>query len=448
MGKKKFVYILSAILLFVAVAWCAFRRCSNNEHYLSVLPQDVIALSRIHVDELVKAHEDAPSILTGLFIRNFSNKTGIDYSAPVYAFMDAERKLGLVGAVSDASAMQSFLAKNNFKVTSEEGFYKASWSYLHLVFDEDKFLCIMKPSSSDTDIEGYITAAMLRSEQVPSSLQSAIDTLNSPLAFAAFANALPESVSKPMEVILPKGSSLEDITLTSFLSLRANEIRMEGKISSDNSEINKLLDRMDATFRPVGAYHSLDANLACIASAIHLNVEGKDFLQFARSIPDVRLALLALNMCIDADMMISSVKGPVSIYNMKEPLGNGNTVLSASLDNTDFLRNINNWDDNLTSGSIGYEKISDSEFKIDALEKNFWFRVQDKALYIASHNPTDALYPTMDTPVETTQNRMVIQVKLDGVEKKMIPPLQEYMKPYKSILLQFSDSRHFNIQIQ
>ena len=118
MGKKKFVYILSAILLFIAVAWCAFRRCSNNEHYLSALPGDVIALSRIHVDELVKAHEDAPSILTGLFIRNFSNKTGIDYSAPVYAFMDAERKLGLVGAVSDASALQSFLVKNNFKVTS------------------------------------------------------------------------------------------------------------------------------------------------------------------------------------------------------------------------------------------------------------------------------------------------------------------------------------------
>ena len=109
MGKKKFVYISSAILLILAIAWCASRRFSTNEHYLSALPQDVIALSRIHVDELVKAHENAPSILTGIFIQNFSNKTGIDYSAPVYAFMDAERKLGLVGAVSDASALQSFL---------------------------------------------------------------------------------------------------------------------------------------------------------------------------------------------------------------------------------------------------------------------------------------------------------------------------------------------------
>ena len=223
---------------------------------------------------------------------------------------------------------------------------------------------------------------------------------------------------------------------------------MEGKVSSDKAEINKLLDRMDATFRPVGTYHSLDTNIPSIASAIHLCVEGKDFLQFARSIPDVRLALLALNMCIDADIMISSVNGPVSIFNTKEPLGKGNTVLSATLDNTDFLRNINNWDDNLTSGSIGYEKISDCEFKIDALEKNFWFRLQDKALYIASPNPTDALCPTKSAKVETTQNRIVMQVKLDGVEKKMIPPLQEYFKQYKSILLQFGDSRHFNIQIQ
>lgn len=448
MGKKKFVYISSAILLILAIAWCASRRFSTNENYLSALPQEVIALSRIHVDELVKAHENAPSLLTGIFIHNFSYKTGIDYSAPVYAFMDAERKLGLVGAVSDASALKSFLSKNHFKITGEEGFYKASWSYLHLVFDEEKFLCIMKPSSSDTDIEGYLTASMLRSEQAPSSLQSAIDTLNSPLAFASFANALPESVTKTMEVILPKGTSLKDIALTSSLSLHENEIRMEGKISSDNSEINKLLDRMDATFRPVGAYNSLDTNFPSIASAIHLNVEGKDFLQFARSIPDVRLALLALNMCIDADMMISSVKGPVSIFNTKEPSGKGNTVLSASLDNTDFLRNINNWDDNLTSGSIGYEKISDSEFKINALEKNFWFRVQDKALYLASPNPTDALCPTKSANVGATQSRMVMQTQLDDIKEKMIPLLKESLKQYKSILLQFNDSRHFNIQIQ
>ena len=448
MGRKKVVYIFALVLVFLTFAWCAFRKFSCNENYLSVLPSDVIALSRIHVDELVKAKENSPSLFTTFFLQRFSNKSGIKFSSPLYAFMDAERRLGVVGAVSNASTLKSFLTKNHFKIERNNDFNMATWNYLHLVFDDEKFFAIFKLSSSDTGIDDYMVKSMMQSEQASCALQSAIDTLDGQFTLVAHANALPQSMTDLMEVILPKDTHPKDITITSSLSLHEKKIRLEGKISSDKTEINKLLDRIDNTFRPVGKYVSFDAINPSIASIIHLNVEGKDFLQFARSIPDVRLALLALNMCIDADMMISSVKGPVSIFNTKEPLGNGNTVLSASLDNTDFLRNINNWDDNLTSGSIGYEKISDSEFKIDALEKNFWFRVQDKALYIASHNPTDAFYPTMNTHVETTQNRMVMQVKLDGVEKKMIPPLQEYMKPYKSILLQFSDSRHFNIQIQ
>lgn len=452
MGKKKVVYIFALVLVFLTFAWCAFRKFSCNENYLSVLPSDVIALSRIHVDELVKAKENSPSLFTTFFLQRFSNKSGIKFSSPLYAFMDAERRLGVVGAVSNASTLKSFLTKNHFKIERNNDFNMATWNYLHLVFDDEKFFAIFKLSSSDTGIEDYMVKSMMQSEQASCALQSAIDTLDGQFTLVAHANALPQSMTDMMEVILPKDTHPKDITITSSLSLHEKKIRLEGKISSDKTEINKLLDRIDNTFRPVGKYVSFDAINPSIASVIHLNVEGKEFLQFARSIPDVRLALLALNMCIDADMMISSVNGPVSIYNAKESFGTGNMILSASLENTDFLRNIDDWDDNMTSGTIGYEKLSDKEFRIEAFEKNFWFSIQNQSLHLASPNRINTLaglaVSAQNSNGKETQNIMVMQVKLDAVKEMLIPPLQDYLKQDKTILLQFSDSRHFNIQMQ
>ena len=127
-------------------------------------------------------------------------------------------------------------------------------------------------------------------------------------------------------------------------------------------------------------------------------------------------------------------------------------ILSASLENTDFLRNIDDWDDNMTSGTIGYEKLSDKEFRIEAFEKNFWFSIQNQSLHLASPNRINTLaglaVSAQNSNGKETQNIMVMQVKLDAVKEMLIPPLQDYLKQDKTILLQFSDTRHFNIQMQ
>ena len=83
MSKRKWIFLISSIVLVLA---CVLYICSRNVsegRYLSVLPHNVIALSRIHVDRIAKEYKKAPDILAELFLYDYSNKTGIDFGQPL-----------------------------------------------------------------------------------------------------------------------------------------------------------------------------------------------------------------------------------------------------------------------------------------------------------------------------------------------------------------------------
>lgn len=447
-NKSKYIFVCCLLLLAaVPCLWYACTRCSVRNNYLAAVPADAQALSRIQIDDVAQLSQNLPFLFSDLILHKLADKTGVDYSEPVYAFVNSEKSYGLIAAISNQTKLEDLLTENHITVEEKYGMKWAVLPFLQLVFDEHKLLAVSNPPNRDNISEDYMTSLMTQSEPVRSELLQSLDTLSGPVCLAARASALPETVTEPLNIMLPKDSHLEDISINAVLSFENDCILMEGNLASDHAEINKLLDLMDETFHPIGEMVSFDAENSSLRSSLQFNTEGERLLQFARSIPKVRLALLALNMCIDADMMIKAIDGLVSVISSHNGDATPNTTLTASLRNSDFLANIDAWDDNLTSGSIGFEKLSVSTFRIHALESDFWFDAGN-SLCISSPSPIEEVPQQDNLEAPATSSRLVMHMNLKNTYSTIWPALMKYVGEYNVLEAGFTDSRHFSMQLK
>jgi|GEM_PF-4347772 len=451
MNKRKWIFLISSIVLVLA---CVLYICSRNVsegRYLSVLPHNVIALSRIHVDRIAKEYKKAPDILAELFLYDYSNKTGIDFGQPLYAFADFDKRIGIVGAISEQSALTEFLEGKNIQVFQENNL---NWAYLSnflLVYDREKILAFLNLSLTDS-IKGYMTQLMMQEGQTYCAFHHKLDSLDCPMSFVGNANILPESVTAVLEQTFPKNVSVEDFVVSAGLSVHGNDLRIDGTIESDKPELLKLLDKIDSTFHPVGEYKPIDISNNKVSSAVFMNADGQSLLKLARSIPNIRMGLLALNMCIDADLIISAMDGPLTFLTASDSLGTRHTYFIASLCDTKFLENTDSWDDNLTSGAVNLEKYAPNKFSIGAWDKTFCFEITDRTLCVSNTfchgGATRFINDNAITQTLSSESRMVIQMRLNHLMQQNLPESWNNILHGGILSVTFSDSRHFSIQPQ
>jgi hypothetical protein len=105
------------------------------------------------------------------------------------------------------------------------------------------------------------------------------------------------------------------------------------------------------------------------------NMKGEQLLPHMRKIPELRSALLALNMCVDADMMLKAIDGDIMLAIPTADFEHPNFLLTATLANTDFLANKNDWQ---------VARRSDTDFSIKGNTGEVFFGVRDGRLYIAT----------------------------------------------------------------
>ena len=83
-----------------------------------------------------------------------------------------------------------------------------------------------------------------------------------------------------------------------------------------------------------------------------------------------------MNLSVDLDMMLKAINGDVSIAVPKLDLQNPDFILSATLTNTDFLKNADDWK------GISKRGTNDFAFEYDGMRA--FFGVRDNKLYLAS----------------------------------------------------------------
>ena len=128
------------------------------------------------------------------------------------------------------------------------------------------------------------------------------------------------------------------------------------------------------SFAAVGGFFAAYAVL--LRMGVMANAQTLNLLELLRSQPQLRTALLGLNMAVDVDMMLKAIDGDISIVVPKLDLKNPDVLLMATLSNTEFLGNADDWD-NVT-------KISPSDFIAAYEGTQTYFGVKNGLLYVAT----------------------------------------------------------------
>lgn len=355
---KKVIIALVVLLLAGAVAFWYFHR--DNDKARDVLPENATAVAVLEPAELIQGlglKQDRIKKLTASFGDLFE---AIDLTKPVYAFSTKEGVTGITLNIKDAEKL--------LKTVNSYGFASEEQNGLQWVANHSSIGCIDKDKVLLCDASNLATQDALRNEMAKlmtqdrkdvaaldnASQQDGVFRLSAPL------KGMPEEFTKNM----PQGIS--DAILNAALQIGKKDISLSANLTTDFSSL------------PLAP---IQGNLANVGPEkpflwVCFNLNGEGLLPLLREVPQIRNLLLALNLSVDLDMMLKAINGDVSIAVPKLDLQNPDFILSATLTNTDFLKNADDWK------GISKRGTNDFAFEYDGMRA--FFGVRDNKLYLAS----------------------------------------------------------------
>ena len=229
--------------------------------------------------------------------------------------------------------------------------------------DEDKVLVCNVASTADVnDVRSEMVKLMKQSRQDVKALdntneQDGLLRFSAPLKLI---DAVSPSINKSADL---KG--LDEAVLNTAFQVESKALKLKAKLDTPK-DLELPLAPIKGTLAGIGPAEPF--LWLCV------NMKGEQLLPYLREVSDLRSALLALNMSVDADMMIKAIDGDVTLSVPKLDLQHPDFILTATLSNTEFLKNADDWK--------GIKKRGSSDFLLD--DAGIYFGVQDGKLYIAS----------------------------------------------------------------
>lgn len=381
---KKWVLISVGVAAIVAVGIC-YLTFAKKDNYATALPADAKTMAVLNVRDMAESLNMERKELASLADHCGLTDCGVDLSVPVYGFVSKSGFFGMLTRVSDASDLSAWLEKKGIDTERQRGMQWSEHKGWLFCRDNGKLL-IMGPASSADE-------GMLRSEMANLMEQKESQAANTFLALkgegflhlTTALDALPVNKKGFLGKLLPKGLNLSGLQVNADMMMEGNALRMQCELNSGNAETDKFCQTLDTLLRPVeGTY--LQGGVPNPFLWLSANVKGSSLLDLLRRIPALRTALIGLNMCVDADMMIRAVDGDVSVSVPMPRSMNVPYLVEGRLNNTDFLKNASDWGTGIASaGGLLFNRQSPTDFSLQFGRRNFLFGVWNKSdLYVAS----------------------------------------------------------------
>lgn len=348
------------MLLLLAVAFLS--SCSDNE-YVNVIPSKCMALLSVDMQQSGAGKDtglDGKALLKKLFGTDDAEATGIDYGAKLYLFEAKDGNMGLVAKLKSESDFDKFVsalaAKGKCTATKKRtdisfSLFGSSW----LVAYKDRAMMVVGPITAAAQAETERTVAGYFKQDddhsiVFSSLYSRLDSIDSPIAFVAQAQALPDKFVAPFTIGAPKDADASQVMIAAGVSFAGNVLAINGTTYSDDKTIDKALKASHSAFRPLKA-DALNGFDSSSAMGLVMDVNGRDFLPMLQQNKGIQTLLVGLNMAIDMDNIVRSVDGTLTIG--IAGLGSDNIDLSmaAQLANADWLKDVGYWKKSCPAGA-------------------------------------------------------------------------------------------------
>lgn len=304
-----------AWLLLSLLALCFFS-CSDDS-YLNVIPAESTALVSIDVADAASASKGVnANVLKSLFRVSDVADCGIDLSAKVYLFESVDGTLGIVARVKSEGKLNDWLnklaTKGLCKPTQERHdlhftVMRQSW----LVGYSDDALLIMGPVTSMAQSE--LMRQMMRYLKadegiVGTPLFERLETLSSPVAMVAQAQALPQQLIAPFTLGAPADADASQVFIAAEMHADKGCMVMDGETFSFDEKINAAIQQSQNIYRPLTEdYLRLIPVQSLFTMA--MNADGKQLLPLMRQSREFRALLTGVGVKIDIDKFVEQVDG-------------------------------------------------------------------------------------------------------------------------------------------
>ena len=366
--KKLLLAIVCLLLLLLggAAVWWLF--CTGDKAR-DVVPADATAALVFHPFEFIREIGLTPGDIGQLASSGGKRWShAVNLTKPVYAFAQEDGMCGVAVNVKDAGILLGLLHSYGFASEEAQGLHWVTNGSTIGCIDSDKMLVSAAPSAMRQDsLRSRMARLMAQgSHDVP--LMQNMQGQKGALKFCSTLACLPEALSST----LPDGTDASEAYLNAALRAEGRNVTLTASVQPTLSLPLAPICGDLAGMQPAEPF----LWLCC-------GMKGEQLLGLLRDMPKVRMALLGLNMIIDADMIIKAIDGDVTLAIPRADAGSTDFLLTATLAGTDFLRNADEWQGR-ASVRLGKRGPADYVLRADDYDTEAYFGVRDGRLYVAS----------------------------------------------------------------
>ena len=222
-----------------------------------------------------------------------------------------------------------------------------------------------------------------------SKLYSRLDSIDSPIALVAQADALPDKLVAPFTLGAPKEADASQVMVAAGLSFSGDVLKINGTTYSENKTVDEALKASHAKLRPISADVLKSVDTAQTMTLV-LDVDGRDLLPMLQQNKGVQAMLTGLNMAIDMDNIVRSMDGGLVIGVSGYGQDKMNLSMTAKLGNSDWLKDVGYWKKSCPSG-CRIDDAGTNAYCYKGGNTNFYFGVTPSSFFFCGANLLEAM---------------------------------------------------------
>lgn len=392
----------SLVMLSLAAFFLLLSSCSGGD-YLNAIPAKSTALISIDLTKTVggdQALQGKAAVLQSMLYVDDVADCGIDLESKLYLFEAADGNLGLCAKVSDSGKIGDWLSQLATKhiatsTTERKGYHFSVLKNAWLVGYSDNALLIMGPvvAGAQAELQRQMVKYLSADDDnsiVATKMYEKMQSIESPMAMVAQAQALPEKFVAPFTLGAPKGTDASQIIIAAEMKVEKGLLHIDGETLSFNEGIDKAIQSAVQNYRPIsGAYLSSMPDDA--QAAIFMNVDGSKFLPMMQNNQGIQQLLMGINTAIDMDNIIRSVDGDMAIVIPSFSDSALKMSMSAKLKHSQWLQDVDYWKKSCPQGGKIGDWGKNSYYYTDG-KTSFYFGVSDDMQFFSGSDELTAEY--------------------------------------------------------
>ena len=428
---KKIFYGLMALLMM------ALASCSDTD-YLNAVPAESKLI--MGIDPVKVSGTGNQLVLKTLLHVSDLDKTGIDLSARVYFFEDAQGNLGLCAKVTNRDRLDTTLGKIGQALAHKKDFDFTALPNHWIAGRSDKALLLMGPALPAE--EDKLTTMMVRylsaDEEtgiVGTPMFAKLDSIKAPMSLVCSADALPEQLVTPFTLGAPRDADDSQVMIAAEMRVEKGSLMIDGETFSFIPKINQALKKAAEVYRPIeGRYAATMADSP--AYGLFVNVDGSRFIQLMRHNSGLKAMLSGINTAIDMDNIIKSVDGDMALITPVAGTNDFSMTMAAKLKHADWLADVDYWKRSVPAGGHIGDWGRDCYYYIGG-HTSYYFGVTDDWQYMSGANKAAALASVKPSanPIDKTLRdkikgeKMVLIVNFNALHADKAEAVKAMLKP-------------------